>query len=97
MKDGADHRRLRTLAHKAFMPTRVAALEHRIAQLTDGLLDVADARGTMDLIADLALPLPVAVISDMRGVDERHQRHFHLRCVHPEGGGGVPDSWFGEP
>lgn len=77
MKDGADHRRLRTLAHKAFTPMRVAALERRIAQLTDGLLDAAEARGTMDVIADLALPLPVAVISDMMGVDERHRQHFH--------------------
>jgi cytochrome P450 PksS len=77
MKDGVDHRRLCTLAHKAFMPARVAALEHRIAQLADGLLDAADTRGTMDLMADLALPLPVAVISDMMGVDERYQHDFH--------------------
>ena len=77
MKDGVDHRRLRTLVHKAFMPARVAALEQRIEQLTDGLLDAADARGTIDLVADLALPLPVAVISDMMGVDERYQHDFH--------------------
>lgn len=77
MKDGTDHRRLRTLAHKAFMPARVAALEQRIAQLTEGLLEAADARGTMDLMTDLALPLPVAVISDMMGVDERYQHDFH--------------------
>lgn len=77
MKDGVDHRRLRTLAHKAFTPSRVAALEQRIAQLAEGLLEAADARGTMDVIADFALPLPVAVISDMMGVDERHRHHFH--------------------
>lgn len=77
MRDGADHRRLRTLAHKAFTPSRVAALEQRIAQITDSLLDAADARGEMDLIAGLALPLPVAVISDMMGVDERYRNHFH--------------------
>jgi cytochrome P450 PksS len=77
MRDGADHRRLRTLAHKAFTPARIAALEQRISQLTDSLLDAADARGNMDLIADLALPLPVAVISDMMGVDRRYRDHFH--------------------
>ena len=80
MKDGGDHRRLRTLAHKAFTPMRVAALEQRIVQLADGLLESAVARGNqggMDLIADFALPLPVAVISDMMGVDERHRPHFH--------------------
>jgi cytochrome P450 len=77
MRDGVDHRRLRTLAHKAFMPARVAALEQRIEQLTDKLLDAAEARGTLDVMADLALPLPVAVISDMMGVDERYQHDFH--------------------
>lgn len=77
MKDGVDHRRLRTLAHKAFTPGRVAALEQRIEQLSDDLLAAADARGTMDIIADFALPLPVAVISDMMGVHERYRRHFH--------------------
>ena len=77
MKDGVDHRRLRTLAHKAFMPGRVAVLEQRIAQLTEGLLEAADARGSMNLMADLALPLPIAVISEMMGVEERHRQNFH--------------------
>lgn len=77
MRDGADHRRLRTLAHKAFTPSRVAALERRIVQLSEDLLAAADARGRLDMISDFALPLPVAVISDMMGVDERHRDHFH--------------------
>ncbi|HEY0135705.1 MAG TPA: cytochrome P450 [Nannocystis sp.] len=77
MRDGVDHRRLRTLAHKAFTPGRVAALEQRIAQLTDSLLDAADARGNLEMISGLALPLPVAVISDMMGVHERYRPHFH--------------------
>lgn len=77
MKDGVDHRRLRTLAHKAFTPSRVAALERRIAELADELLAAAGADGTMDLITDFALPLPVAVISEMMGVERRHQEHFH--------------------
>lgn len=77
MRDGADHRRLRNLAHKAFTPARVALLEQRIAELSHKLLDAAAARGTIDLIADFALPLPVAVISDMMGVPERDRAHFH--------------------
>lgn len=77
MRDGADHRRLRTLAHKAFTPARVAVLEQRIGQLCDGLLDAAERRGTIDLIADFSLPLPVAVISDMMGVAEQYRGQFH--------------------
>ena len=77
MRDGVDHRRLRTLAHKAFLPARVAVLEQRITQLTEQLLERAEARGSLDLMADLALPLPVAVISEMMGVHERYHHDFH--------------------
>ena len=76
-RDGDDHRRLRTLAHQAFTPARVALLAERITQLASDLLDAADARSSFDLVADLALPLPIAVISDMMGVDPDHRRHFH--------------------
>jgi cytochrome P450 PksS len=77
MRDGVDHRRLRNLAHKAFTPTRVAALEQRIQELTEQMLDAADKKGSLDLVEDLALPLPIAVISEMMGVEEKHRRDFH--------------------
>lgn len=77
MRDDEDHRRLRDLAHKAFTPMRVAALEERIVAIAHRLLDEAEARGRFELIADLALPLPIAVISHMMGVDERYHGHFH--------------------
>lgn len=76
-RDGDDHRRLRTLAHQAFTPARVALLEQRITQLGTELLDAAEARGSFDVVADLALPLPIAVISDLMGVDPRHRHRFH--------------------
>lgn len=76
-RDGDDHRRLRTLAHQAFTPARIALLEGRISQLCTELLDAADARSRFDLVADFALPLPIAVISYMMGVDSSHRRHFH--------------------
>jgi cytochrome P450 PksS len=77
MQDGADHRRLRDLVHKAFTPARVAALESRIQRIVDELLDRAAVRGELDLIADLALPLPVTVISEMMGVAERDRASFN--------------------
>jgi len=75
--DDPDHARLRTLVHKAFTPKLIETLRTSIATLTEDLISAAKPRGRMDLIADFALPLPVAVISGMLGVP-KHERHkFH--------------------
>jgi cytochrome P450 PksS len=77
MKHGADHRRLRDLVHKAFTPQRVAALATRMENIVDELLTVAEARREIDLIAGLALPLPLTVICEMMGIrDARDRRDF---------------------
>lgn len=66
--DGAEHRRLRGLVHKAFTPQRLRYLEDRIETMTDELLDKAEAQGEIDLRRDFALPIPVTVIAEMVGV-----------------------------
>ena len=93
MQDGADHRRLRDLVHKAFTPARVAALDARIQQVVDELLDKAERKGEIDLIADLALPLPVTVISEMMGVSEHDRANFNrwMRGVLDLDGGSFVD------
>ena len=63
-----DHTRLRSLAHKAFTPRMVAQLRGEIQRVTDELLDRVQGQGRMDLIADLAYPLPVTVICALLGV-----------------------------
>ncbi|RSS80059.1 cytochrome P450 [Streptomyces sp. WAC06614] len=72
--DPPDHTRLRRLVSKAFTARRVAALRPRIQSVADQLLDAVVPTGRADLVADLALPLPVAVISELLGVpyDDRH-------------------------
>ncbi|MEU8840359.1 cytochrome P450 [Streptomyces roseus] len=73
--DPPDHTRLRRLVSKAFTARRVAEMRPRIQAVTDRLLDAVVAAGSADLVADLALPLPVTVISELLGVpvDERHE------------------------
>lgn len=66
--DGAEHRRMRRLVSSAFTPKTVADLEPRIRELTTELLDAADERGGLELVADLAYPLPVTVIAELLGV-----------------------------
>lgn len=68
--DPPDHTRLRALVSQAFTPRRIAALDGRIQATAEALLDRHRAQGGMDLIADYALPLPVAVISDLLGIPE---------------------------
>ena len=74
--DPPDHTRLRKLAQQAFAPKRVRALEADIAAMVDGLLDEVAARRPFDVIADLAYPLPVAVICRMLGVPIEDEPQF---------------------
>ncbi|WAS96134.1 cytochrome P450 family protein [Nannocystis punicea] len=76
MKDPPDHRRLRNLVQKAFTPAMVERLNGRVEQITAELLDTAANKPTFDLIADLALPLPLTVISEMLGVPEPERMRF---------------------
>src|SRR5689334_12337840 len=69
-RDPPTHTRLRMLVHKAFTPRMIEQLRGRIQSVTDHLLDAACAKGEMDIVADLAVPLPVMVIADMLGVPE---------------------------
>jgi len=67
------HTRVRKLLAPAFAPRALRALQDRIEQLVDRLLEAAAARGEIDLIADFAAAIPVQLIGDMLGVpqDER--------------------------
>src|SRR5262245_13873439 len=73
--DPPDHTRLRSLVNKAFTPRVVEAMRPHIQQIVDGLLDAVQQQGQLDVIADLAYPLPVTVIAELLGVplDRREQ------------------------
>ena len=75
-RDDPDHARLRGFVQKAFTPRRIEALASRIEALSEALLDRVAARGTFDLIADFALPLPVTVIADLLGVPQSDRPKF---------------------
>lgn len=65
-----DHTRLRRLVSRSFTPRRVEELSPRIQALTDELLGAAAADKAFDVVAALASPLPVAVISELFGVPD---------------------------
>jgi cytochrome P450 len=66
--DAPAHTRIRSLAAQAFTPRRVAELRRHIQEIADTLLDAVVARGRMDVIQDLAAPLPAIVTAEMLGV-----------------------------
>jgi cytochrome P450 len=74
-RDPPDHTRLRRLVSKAFTPRAIQALQPRIAELVDGMLDEMARNGRQDLVEALAFPLPFTVIAEMLGTPPAdHQR-----------------------
>ena len=74
--DPPDHTRLRTLVHKAFTPSAVEQLRPRVRELVAELLDRVVGRGEMDVVDDLAYPLPVTVICELLGIPPADQARF---------------------
>lgn len=66
--DAPDHTRLRGLASTAFTPARVESLRSHIKEILDNLLQPLLDAGSMDVIADLAAPLPAIVTAEMMGL-----------------------------
>jgi len=68
LTDPPRHTRLRKLVSKAFTPRAIESWRPRIEAVTEELLDRVAPRGEMDLIEDLALPVPATLICEMLGV-----------------------------
>jgi cytochrome P450 PksS len=81
-QDPPNHTRLRGLVQQAFTPRRVEELRRRIETITEELVARARQKGAIDLLDELALPLPMAVISEMLGVDEADRPRFRAWTNH---------------
>lgn len=79
-KDDPDHARLRRLVNKAFTPRTVQELAGEIERIVTNLLDKVEQRGsdTIDLVSEIAVPLPLSVISTMLGVGDEERDRFHV-------------------
>jgi len=71
-----DHTRYRRQVAKVFTPRAIAALEPRVAQIAEGLLDDLEGREVVDLVASYASLLPVTVIAEVLGVPVELREKF---------------------
>jgi cytochrome P450 len=77
VSDPPDHTRLRALVSEAFTPRMVEQLRPRIITIVGELLErMARRDGAVDVIADLAYPLPVVVIAELLGVPAEDRVKF---------------------
>jgi cytochrome P450 len=76
--DPPDHSRLRGLVSKAFTPKMVERLRSRVQQIVDERLDAVESRGDgrMDVVTELAYPLPVVIICELLGVPPEDHATF---------------------
>lgn len=76
--DPSAHTRIRGLASAAFTPARVDGLRSHIREIVQNLLKPVISTGRMNLIADLAEPLPCIVTAEMLGVPVEDHRQLKL-------------------
>ena len=74
--DPPAHDRYRALVQPGFRPTFMRALEDGIRARTVTLVDRIEAGVALDIVHDLAVPLPLQVISDLLGVPEDEWPRF---------------------
>jgi cytochrome P450 len=74
--DPPRHRQLRALVSQAFTPQMVARLEPRIREIVQTLLASVQEQDHMDLVDDLAFPLPILVIAELLGIPASDRAQF---------------------
>lgn len=74
--DAEIHERLRAVVNRGFTPRRIAELEPRIRKIAEEAIDSVAVEGKLDLVTDLAIPVPVTVIADILGVPRERLRDF---------------------
>src|SRR5262249_1838158 len=68
--DRPAHTAMRRVVHGYFTPTYVASWRPLVQSAITDLLDAAEAKGRMDVMADFATPLPVLGIARVMGIPE---------------------------
>ena len=89
--DPPDHTRLRRLVSSAFAARQVGTMRPWISSLTETLIDDFAPAGRVELMSQLALPLPMLVISELLGIPEADRPQFREWSRELISGMGTPD------
>ena len=90
--DRPEHLDMRKVVHSYFTPKSMEEWRPLVRSAIKELLDAAEETGDVDLMRDLAVPLPVLVIAEMMGVPESERPHIRMlaeKLLHA--GRGEPD------
>lgn len=80
--DRPEHLEMRKVVHSYFTPRAMEAWRPFVVDAVNELLDAAEAKGHMDVMKDLATPLPVLVIAQMMGVPKQDRPHIRALAEH---------------
>jgi cytochrome P450 len=75
--DGDDHVRLRGSVRDVFTPSFIAGLRPGVEAIADAVIDHPLSATVFDFMAEVALPLPVAVIGEWLGLDPESSNLLH--------------------
>jgi cytochrome P450 len=74
--DPPQHDVLRSIVNRGFTPRRISAWEPRIRELVSKFMERVRGGQGCDIIADVAVPVPVIVVSEMLGVEPERRADF---------------------
>ena len=74
--DPPRHDAMRSIVNRGFSPRRIAAWEPRAREIVAQQLQRLDETGRFDAVEDLAIPLPVTIISEMLGIEDERKADF---------------------
>jgi len=86
--DPPRHHEIRGLVGQAFGARTLAALEPRVGDLVEALLDRMRGRDRVELVGELAYPLPMTVVAELLGVPTADRDRFRAWAGALLGAGG---------
>jgi cytochrome P450 family 142 subfamily A polypeptide 1 len=68
-RDDPRHQQQRKLVSRRFSPRAVRRHGERVRQIAAGLISAAAAKGTVEVVSEIAAPLPAMVVAELLGFD----------------------------